>query len=115
MQRQATVYTPCLVGSQLYCMSHSLTLVFCIHRAGTYYIVQDTCMRICGPELLESVLWAVTYLRGCDHCFHYCPSGHRSLTSGMELRKNILVSGNADSTVRVSQLREGREGRNVSK
>ena len=62
MQRQATVYTPCLVGSQLYCMSHSLTLVFCIHRAGTYYIVQDTCMRICGPELLESVLWAVTYV-----------------------------------------------------
>ena len=62
MQRQATVCTPCLVGSQLYCMSHSLTLVFCIHSAGTYYIDQDTCMRICGPELLESVLWAVTYV-----------------------------------------------------
>ena len=28
----------------------------------TYYIDQDTCMRICGPELLESVLWAVTYV-----------------------------------------------------
>lgn len=27
--------------------------------------------------------------------------GHQSLTSGMELRDNILVSGNADSTVKV--------------
>ena len=28
-------------------------------------------------------------------------AGHQSLTSGMELKKNILVSGNADSTVKV--------------
>ena len=27
--------------------------------------------------------------------------GHQSLTSGMQLRKNILVSGNADSNVKV--------------
>lgn len=28
--------------------------------------------------------------------------GHQSLTSGMELKNNILVSGNADSTVKVN-------------
>ena len=28
--------------------------------------------------------------------------GHQSLTSGMQLRKNILVSGNADSNVKVN-------------
>ena len=28
-------------------------------------------------------------------------TGHQSLTSGMELKKNILVSGNADSTFKV--------------
>ncbi|KAK1889729.1 F-box/WD repeat-containing protein 7 [Dissostichus eleginoides] len=32
----------------------------------------------------------------------------RSLTSGMELRENILVSGNADSTVRVWDVRSGK-------
>ena len=32
-------------------------------------------------------------------------SGHQSLTSGMELKKNILVSGNADSTVKVGRHR----------
>ena len=29
------------------------------------------------------------------------PTGHQSLTSAMELQDNILVSGNADSTVKV--------------
>lgn len=33
--------------------------------------------------------------------------GHQSLTSGMELRKNILVSGNADSTVKVWDIVTG--------
>lgn len=28
-------------------------------------------------------------------------TGHQSLTSGMQLRGNILVSGNADSTIKV--------------
>lgn len=32
---------------------------------------------------------------------HYT-AGHQSLTSGMELKSNTLVSGNADSTVKVS-------------
>ena len=31
----------------------------------------------------------------------YVHVGHQSLTSGMQLRKNILVSGNADSNVKV--------------
>lgn len=31
---------------------------------------------------------------------HYA-AGHQSLTSGMELKSNTLVSGNADSTVKV--------------
>lgn len=34
--------------------------------------------------------------------------GHQSLTSGMELRNNILVSGNADSTVKVWDIISGR-------
>lgn len=33
--------------------------------------------------------------------------GHQSLTSGMELRNNILVSGNADSTVKVWDILTG--------
>lgn len=33
--------------------------------------------------------------------------GHQSLTSGMELRQNILVSGNADSTVKVWDILTG--------
>jgi len=33
--------------------------------------------------------------------------GHQSLTSGMELRDNILVSGNADSTVKVWNITTG--------
>jgi WD40 repeat protein len=33
--------------------------------------------------------------------------GHQSLTSGMELRDNILVSGNADSTVKVWDITTG--------
>lgn len=33
--------------------------------------------------------------------------GHQSLTSGMELRQNILVSGNADSTVKVWDITSG--------
>lgn len=39
-------------------------------------------------------------------CVHTL-TGHQSLTSGMELRNNILVSGNADSTVRVWDVRTG--------
>lgn len=33
--------------------------------------------------------------------------GHQSLTSGMELRDNILVSGNADSTVKIWDIKTG--------
>lgn len=33
--------------------------------------------------------------------------GHQSLTSGMELKNNILVSGNADSTVKVWDILTG--------
>ena len=33
---------------------------------------------------------------------HYI-AGHQSLTSGMELKSNTLVSGNADSTVKVNK------------
>lgn len=40
---------------------------------------------------------------GCVHTL----TGHQSLTSGMELRDNVLVSGNADSTVRVWDIRTG--------
>lgn len=40
---------------------------------------------------------------GCVHTL----TGHQSLTSGMELRDHTLVSGNADSTVRVWDIRTG--------
>lgn len=40
---------------------------------------------------------------GCVHTL----TGHQSLTSGMELRDNVLVSGNADSTVRVWDIQTG--------
>lgn len=33
--------------------------------------------------------------------------GHQSLTSGLELKDNILVSGNADSTVKVWDITTG--------
>ena len=33
--------------------------------------------------------------------------GHQSLTSGMELRGNLLVSGNADSTVKIWDVQTG--------
>ena len=33
--------------------------------------------------------------------------GHQSLTSGMELKNNILISGNADSTVKVWDIVTG--------
>lgn len=33
--------------------------------------------------------------------------GHQSLTSGMELRDNLLVSGNADSTVKIWDINTG--------
>lgn len=35
-------------------------------------------------------------------------TGHLSLTSGMQLRGNILVSGNADSTVRIWNIESGK-------
>ena len=36
-----------------------------------------------------------------------CTAGQQRLTSGMELKKNILVSGNVDSTVKVWDIRTG--------
>lgn len=35
-------------------------------------------------------------------------TGHLSLTSGMQLRGNILVSGNADSTVKIWNIESGK-------
>lgn len=35
-------------------------------------------------------------------------TGHLSLTSGMQLRGNILVSGNADSTVKIWNIDSGK-------
>jgi WD40 repeat protein len=40
------------------------------------------------------------------NCLHTLV-GHQSLTSGMELKDNILVSGNADSTVKVWDITTG--------
>lgn len=39
----------------------------------------------------------------CKHTL----TGHQSLTSGMELKDNILVSGNADSTVKIWDITSG--------
>ena len=40
------------------------------------------------------------------NCLHTLV-GHQSLTSGMELKDNILVSGNADSTIKVWDITTG--------
>ena len=40
-------------------------------------------------------------------CLHQL-TGHLSLTSGMQLRGNILVSGNADSTVKIWNIDSGK-------
>ena len=40
------------------------------------------------------------------NCLHTL-IGHQSLTSGLELKDNILVSGNADSTVKVWDITTG--------
>lgn len=40
------------------------------------------------------------------NCLHTL-IGHQSLTSGLELKNNILVSGNADSTVKVWDITTG--------
>jgi F-box/WD-40 domain protein 7 len=40
-------------------------------------------------------------------CIHQL-TGHLSLTSGMQLRGNILVSGNADSTVKIWNIESGK-------
>ena len=40
------------------------------------------------------------------NCLHTLV-GHQSLTSGLELKDNILVSGNADSTVKVWDITTG--------
>lgn len=40
------------------------------------------------------------------NCIHTL-TGHQSLTSGMELKDNILVSGNADSTVKIWDIKTG--------
>jgi F-box and WD-40 domain protein 7 len=40
-------------------------------------------------------------------CIHQL-TGHLSLTSGMQLRGNILVSGNADSTVKIWNIDSGK-------
>ena len=51
-------------------------------------------------HILENVVSAATH-------FFLREQGHQSLTSGMELRNNILVSGNADSTVKVWDIISG--------
>ncbi|XP_056432214.1 F-box/WD repeat-containing protein 7-like [Gadus chalcogrammus] len=55
------------------------------------------------PVKAEIELERYLNMWGCVHKL----TGHQSLTSGMELRDNLLVSGNADSTVRVWDVRTG--------
>lgn len=64
----------------------------------TFAHKMDACM-----DALLLVNVGVSCPGGCVHTL----TGHQSLTSGMELRDNMLVSGNADSTVRVWDIRTG--------
>jgi WD40 repeat protein len=71
------------------------TLVSCIAQFDGVHVVSgslDTSIRV----------WEVE-TGACRHTL----MGHQSLTSGMELRNNILVSGNADSTVKVWDIVTG--------
>jgi WD40 repeat protein len=67
-----------------------------------------TCFQFDGIHVVSGSLdtsirvWDVE-TGACKHAL----MGHQSLTSGMELRDNILVSGNADSTVKVWDITTG--------
>ena len=51
--------------------------------------------------ILHVLVQCRMYMFNVCMCTMYVHVGHQSLTSGMQLRKNILVSGNADSNVKV--------------
>ena len=68
---------------------------FCSSQFDGVHIVSgslDTSIRVWDAETGE-----------CKHTL----TGHQSLTSGMELKDNILVSGNADSTVKIWDITSG--------
>ena len=77
-------------------MSLEVFLIFCVPpQFDGIHVVSgslDTSIRVWDAET-----------GNCKHTL----MGHQSLTSGMELRKNILVSGNADSTVKVWDITTG--------
>jgi len=71
-----------------------LTISVCVQFDGAHIVSGslDTSIRVWNAET--------------GSCLHTL-IGHQSLTSGMELRDNILVSGNADSTVKVWNITNG--------
>ena len=76
---------------------------FCLWITVILFVLQFDGTHIVSGSLDTSIrVWDVE----TGNCLHTL-IGHQSLTSGMELKDNILVSGNADSTVKVWDITTG--------
>lgn len=74
-----------------------------MHKFHYLILLQFDGIHVVSGSLDTSIrVWEVES-GSCKHTL----MGHQSLTSGMELRNNILVSGNADSTVKVWDIISG--------
>ena len=90
---------------------HTLKGMYCTCSLHDNYYFCYEYNWLCFAMVL-SIIYSCMHVLGVVHvhelreiyCFYCCCCclGHQSLTSGMELKKNILVSGNADSTVKVN-------------
>ncbi len=88
---------------------------FHLHMQLIFYFKFDGIHVVSGSLDTSIRVWDVE-TGACKHAL----MGHQSLTSGMELRDNILVSGNADSTVKVWDITTGQclqtlSGKTISK
>lgn len=68
-----------------------------------FYLLKFDGIHVVSGSLDTSIRVWDAETGSCKHTL----MGHQSLTSGMELRQNILVSGNADSTVKVWDIVTG--------
>ena len=81
-----------------------LCLYVCFYFEICYFVLQFDGVHVVSGSLDTSIRVWDAETGACKHTL----MGHQSLTSGMELRNNILVSGNADSTVKVWDIISGK-------
>ena len=81
----------------LYCKLHNIRTLSMLSGSPRVCV----CVCVCVVCVVCVYVCMCVCVCVCVLCVCMCAIGHQSLTSGMELRKNILVSGNADSTVKV--------------